>query len=147
MINLFIRDCTEDVNDAEIVRAIICHGTPLRLELMLKALRRQEQLDLSHQTQVLATTFSGITLQPAFSGERTSSNMRRSAMAPSAVLLTPQRRDRLKHCRFGALIHLKMRTASPIVYSNSGLNPMPKCLVLRVHIKMHLFNCTGVDHE
>ena len=80
----FIRDCTRDVNDAEIVRAIIAMARNLRLELIAEGVETQEQLDFL-QTQS-CHTFQGYLYSPPVAEQDFIEILRRSAMAPSAVL-------------------------------------------------------------
>ncbi len=80
----FIRDCTRDVNDAEIVRAIIAMARNLRRELIAEGVETQEQLDFL-QTQS-CHTFQGYLYSPPVAEQDFIEILRRSAMAPSAVL-------------------------------------------------------------
>lgn len=63
----FIRDCTRDVNDAEIVRAIIAMARNLRLELIAEGVETQEQLEFL-QTQS-CHTFQGYLYSPPVAEE------------------------------------------------------------------------------
>ncbi|WP_339649099.1 EAL domain-containing protein [Halopseudomonas pelagia] len=73
----FIRDCTRDANDAEIVRAIIAMARNLRLELIAEGVETQEQLDFL-QTQS-CHAFQGYLYSPPVSEEDFVSILRRGA--------------------------------------------------------------------
>lgn len=63
----FIRDCTEDSNDAEIVRAIIAMARSLKLELMAEGVETPEQLAFLQQQD--CHTYQGYYFSPAVADE------------------------------------------------------------------------------
>lgn len=77
----FIRDCTRDTNDAEIVRAIIAMARNLRLELIAEGVETQEQLDFL-QTQS-CHAFQGYLYSPPVTEEDFIRLLKRDRQAPS----------------------------------------------------------------
>ena len=59
----FIRDCTHDSNDAEIVRAIIAMARALRMELIAEGVETEAQLAFLHQQD--CHTYQGYLFSPA----------------------------------------------------------------------------------
>ncbi|TVP88888.1 MAG: bifunctional diguanylate cyclase/phosphodiesterase [Pseudomonadaceae bacterium] len=59
----FVRDCTQDPNDAEIIRAIIALGLNMQLKLVAEGVEQQEQLDFLMQLSCHA--YQGYLFSPA----------------------------------------------------------------------------------